>query len=112
MTVVWEPSMGTSPMLQTLVTDQCNIIKRLFSLLGPSDKSTNLQVLVKDSNNNKKLDDGRLLPTVTDERQTQPFVREGAPERQDSKFQTELISGHKFHSGLDTKTYWLTDHQS
>jgi hypothetical protein len=34
--------------------------------------------------------------------QTQPLVREGAPQRQDSKFQTELISGRKSHSGLDT----------
>jgi hypothetical protein len=53
--------------------------------------------------------DGQLLLTVTDKRQAIPLVREGAPQRQDSKFQTELISGRKFHSALDTKTYWLTD---
>jgi hypothetical protein len=34
---------------------------------------------------------------------------EGAPQRQDSNFQTELISGRKSHSGPDTKTYWQTD---
>jgi hypothetical protein len=32
---------------------------------------------------------------ITDKRQTRPLVREGAPQRQDSNFQTELISGHK-----------------
>jgi hypothetical protein len=52
----------------------------------------------------KKLDNGQLLLTVTDKRQTRPLVREGAPQRQDSKFQTELMSGRKSHSGLDTKT--------
>jgi hypothetical protein len=45
-------------------------------------------------------------------RDTRPLVREGAPQRQDGKFQTELISGRKSHSGLDTKMYWLTDRQS
>jgi hypothetical protein len=32
-------------------------------------------------------------------------------QRQDSNFQRDLIFGRKFHSGLDTKTYWLTDRQ-
>jgi hypothetical protein len=46
--------------------------------------------------------------------QTRPLVREGAPQEQDRNFQTEtfreeVISGHKSQSGLDTKTYWLTD---
>jgi hypothetical protein len=54
----------------------------------------------------------KLLLTATDERQTRPLLREGTPQRQDSKFQTELISGRKPHSGLDTKTYWLTDRVS
>jgi hypothetical protein len=53
----------------------------------------------------EKLDDGQLLLTVTDKRQTRLLVREGAPQRQDGKFQTELISGRKSHYGLDTKTY-------
>jgi hypothetical protein len=30
------------------------------------------------------------------------------PQRQMINLQTELISGHKSYSGLDTKTYWLT----
>jgi hypothetical protein len=60
----------------------------------------------------KKLNGGQLLLTVTDKRQTRPLVREGAPQRQDSKIQTELISGRKSHSGFDTKTYSLTHRQS
>jgi hypothetical protein len=55
-----------------------------------------------------KLDDGQLLLTVTDKRQTRPLVREGAQQRQDSKIQTELISGRKSQGGLDANTYWLT----
>jgi hypothetical protein len=43
-----------------------------------------------------------MLLTVTDKR---PLVREGAPQRQDSNLQTELISDRKSHSGLDTNTY-------
>jgi hypothetical protein len=39
-------------------------------------------------------------------------MREGAQQRQDSKIQTELISGPKSQGGLDAKTYWLTDRQS
>jgi hypothetical protein len=27
-------------------------------------------------------------------------------------FRQKIISGHKFQSGLDMKTYWLTDRQS
>jgi hypothetical protein len=50
----------------------------------------------------------KLLLTVTDKRQAWPLVREGAPQRLDSKFQTELISGRKSHSGFDTETYWPT----
>jgi hypothetical protein len=60
----------------------------------------------------KKLDGGHLLLTVTDKRQTRPLVKEGAQQRQDSNIQTELISGRKSQSGLDAKTYWLTDRQS
>jgi hypothetical protein len=41
-----------------------------------------------------------------------PLIIECAQQRQDSKFQTELMSGHKSHSGLYTKTYWVTDRQS
>jgi hypothetical protein len=52
---------------------------------------------------------GQILLTVTDKRQTRPLVRRGVPQRQNSNFQTELISGRKSNSGLDTKTYWLTD---
>jgi hypothetical protein len=37
----------------------------------------------------------KLLLTVTGERQTRPLLREGAPQRQGSKFQTELISGRR-----------------
>jgi hypothetical protein len=48
---------------------------------------------------------------------TRPLVREGAPQKQDLKFQTatfrqEAMSGYKAQSGLDTKTYLLTDRQS
>jgi hypothetical protein len=43
--------------------------------------------------------------TVIGKTQTRPLVREGAPQRQDCKFQAELISGRKSHSELDTKTY-------
>jgi hypothetical protein len=52
-----------------------------------------------------KLDDGQLLLTVADKRQTRPLVRDVAQRRQHSKIQTELISGHKSQSGLDAKTY-------
>jgi hypothetical protein len=52
----------------------------------------------------KKLDDGQLLLTVAGKKQTRPLVREGAPQRRDRKFHTELISGRESHSGLDTKT--------
>jgi hypothetical protein len=38
--------------------------------------------------NKIKLDDRQFLLTVTDKRQTQPLVREGAQKRQDSKIQT------------------------
>jgi hypothetical protein len=53
-----------------------------------------------------------LTLAVTDKRQTRPLVREGAPQRQDSNIQTELISGRKSQGGLDAKTYWPTDRQS
>jgi hypothetical protein len=56
----------------------------------------------------KILDNGQLLLTVTDKRQTRILFREGASQRPDCNFQTELISGRKSHSGLDPKTYWLT----
>jgi hypothetical protein len=52
-----------------------------------------------------KLDDGQLLLTVTDKRQTRRLVREGAEQRQHSKIQRELISGRKSQGGLDAKTY-------
>jgi hypothetical protein len=45
------------------------------------------------------------LLTVTDKKQTQPVVREGALQIQDSKIQTDLISGRKSQGGLDAKTY-------
>jgi hypothetical protein len=56
----------------------------------------------------------KLLQTETDKWQAWPLVREGAPQRQDSNYQTatlgeEVIFGHKSKSGLDTMTYWLTD---
>jgi dihydrofolate reductase len=43
-----------------------------------------------------------------------PLVREGAPQKQDSNFQTatfrqELIFGRKSQSRLDAKIYWLTN---
>jgi hypothetical protein len=52
----------------------------------------------------KKSDGGQLLLTVTDKRQIRPLVGEGAQRRKDSKIKTELISGHKSHSGLDAMT--------
>jgi hypothetical protein len=53
------------------------------------------------------------LLTEIDKWQIRPLVREGAPQRQDSNFQTttfgqKAISGHKYRSGLDTLIYWLT----
>jgi hypothetical protein len=61
-----------------------------------------------DKRKKRKLDDGQLLLTVTDKRQTRPLVSEGSQQRQHSKIQTELISGRKSQGGLDAKTYWLT----
>jgi hypothetical protein len=52
----------------------------------------------------KKLDSGQLLLTVTDKRQVRSLVREGAQQREDSKFQAELISGRKSKSRIDAKT--------
>jgi hypothetical protein len=45
-------------------------------------------------------------------RQTRHLVKEGTPQKQDRNCQTVIISGHEPQMGLDTKTYWLTDHQS
>jgi hypothetical protein len=59
----------------------------------------------KKQTNKNKIDNGQLLLTVTDKRQTRPLVREGAQQRQHSKIQTELISGRKSQGGLDAKTY-------
>jgi hypothetical protein len=59
----------------------------------------------KDKRKKIKLDDGQLLLTVTDKRQTRPLVREVAQQRQHSKIQTELISGRKSQGGLNAKTY-------
>jgi hypothetical protein len=53
-----------------------------------------------------KLDDGQLLLTVTN-KTDQASRQRGRP--QDSKIQTEIISGCKSQGGLDAKTYWLTD---
>jgi hypothetical protein len=55
-------------------------------------------------NKRKKLDDGQLLLTVTDKRQTRPLDREGAQQRQHSEIETELISGGKSQGWLDAKT--------
>jgi hypothetical protein len=48
----------------------------------------------------------------TDEWQTRPLGREVTPQRQSSKFEKKNNSGYKSQSGLDTKTYWLTDRRS
>jgi hypothetical protein len=66
------------------------------------NKTKNKQTKTKEK---IKLDDGQLLLTVTDKRQTRPLVREGAQQIQHSKIQTELISGHKSQGGLDAKAY-------
>jgi hypothetical protein len=58
----------------------------------------------------KKKENEQILLTVTDKKQTRTHVREGARQRQDSNFLTELISGRKSRSGLDTKTYPLTEY--
>jgi hypothetical protein len=52
----------------------------------------------------------RQGPAAYKRRQTRPLVREGAP----TKTRPELsnTSGHEPQMGLDTKTYWLTEHQS
>jgi hypothetical protein len=52
---------------------------------------------------------GKLLQAENDKWQTRPLVREGAPQRQDSKFQKttfgqKVKSGHKSQNGLDTMT--------
>jgi hypothetical protein len=60
----------------------------------------------------KKLDGGQLLLTVADKRQTRPLVREGAQQRQDSNFQTELTSGRKSQVGSTPRLTDLTDCQS
>jgi hypothetical protein len=59
----------------------------------------------------------RIMQWLYCKLQTRPLVREGAPQRQDSNFQTatfgqELISGNKSQSGLEAMTYWLTDRPS
>jgi hypothetical protein len=58
----------------------------------------------------------KLVQAENDKWQTRPLVREGAPQRQDSNFQTtfgqKVIYGHKSQSGLDTLTCWLTDRPS
>jgi hypothetical protein len=56
-----------------------------------------------------KIDNGQLLLTVTDKRQTRPLVREGVQQKQHSEIQSELISGRKSQGGLYAKIYWLTD---
>jgi hypothetical protein len=63
----------------------------------------------KQTKTKEKTDNGQLLLTMSDKRQTRYLVREGAQQRQHSEIQTELISGHKSQGGLDAKTYWLTD---
>jgi hypothetical protein len=54
----------------------------------------------------------KLLQTENDKRQTQPLIREGAPQRQDSIFQKtfgqKVTSGCKSQSRLNILTYWLT----
>jgi hypothetical protein len=54
--------------------------------------------------NEKELDDEKLLLAVTE----MSLLREGAPQRQDSKFQRELLSGREPHSGLEPKADRLT----
>jgi hypothetical protein len=52
----------------------------------------------------------KLLGSENDKWQTRPLVKKSAPQRQDNfkaTFKQKIISGLKFHSGLDTKTYWL-----
>jgi hypothetical protein len=46
-----------------------------------------------------------LQPGLVSIQETDPTIRECVPQRHDSNCH---ISGCKFHSGLDTKTYWLT----
>jgi hypothetical protein len=44
--------------------------------------------------------------TVTDRRQTQALAIERVPHRDNTAtFRQKIISGHKFQSELDTKTY-------
>jgi hypothetical protein len=59
----------------------------------------------KEKKTKMNLDGEQLLLTVTDKRQARSLVREGVQQRQDSKIQTELMSGRKSQSGLDAKTY-------
>jgi hypothetical protein len=68
--------------------------KRLVSQF----KTQKLVVYTKDGGDAMK---SHLVPF----QRTRPLVREGAPQRQDRKLQTELISGRNSHSGLDTRTY-------
>jgi hypothetical protein len=56
-----------------------------------------------------------LIRTMTDKWQTRPLVREDEPIEQDSTFhiggkKENLVMGPR--RVLDTKTYWLTDHES
>jgi hypothetical protein len=60
---------------------------------------------MKNAKNEEKFNKGQILLTVTDKRQSGLLVREGAPQKQASNFQTELVSGRKSHTRLDTKTH-------
>jgi uncharacterized protein YgiM (DUF1202 family) len=64
---------------------------------------------VKDKNVNSKCTQTNDL-TVTYKGQTRPLVREGAPQRQDKRFQTQTLEKERYlvkrpQSGLDNKKY-------
>jgi hypothetical protein len=64
-----------------------------FIMITPVESATK-------KNKRKKIDNGQVLRTVTDKRQTRSLVREGAQQRQHSEIQTELLSGRNVTSDL------------
>jgi hypothetical protein len=115
---LWEPSMITSHMLRTSITDQRNNTKTLHSLLGSTRNSTILQVFVamkQHFNSNAYVQQYRsavAMIRLSKQRATENCVSDLGlykPNRrhyrwEDRKFQTatlrqEIISDRKSHKG-------------
>jgi hypothetical protein len=94
----WSMSCCTEPRL-TRPSIYCIYIKCMTCKIKKKKKKKNLTI------------DNYCWQWLTRDR-LRPLVREGAQQRQDSKIQIELISGRKSDSGIEAKTYWLTDRPS